>query len=168
MEKSKLHKISITGTNLTEEMLIEAENNLIKAALDTIKARLKLPGQLLNNPQLVKDYLILSLAELEHEIFGVIFLDINLQFIADELLFRGTLAHCSIYPREILKAALQHNAASVILYHNHPTGSLHPSPMDIILTNELKKILTMVDIKLKDHLICVGNETYSFQEMGEI
>ena len=102
------------------------------------------------------------------ESFAVLFLDIKNRLITSEELFRGTLSHASVYPREIVKAALHQNAASIILAHNHPSGSCEPSQADLSLTSTLKQALALVDIRVLDHFIIANPNVYSFAEHGQI
>lgn len=125
-------------------------------------------GEVLSSPQAVKQYLQLLLAKKPYESFAVLFLDVKNRLIAAEELFRGTLMHTSVYPREVVKAALGHNAASVILSHNHPSGTPEPSAADRNLTNALKQALGLVDIRVLDHFVVAGRHVYSFAEHGEV
>lgn len=125
-------------------------------------------GIVLSSPQSVKEYLQLSLCERSYEAFVVLFLDVKNRLIESVELFRGTLSHTSVYPRELIKAALTRNAASVILAHNHPTGTKEPSDADKVLTQSLKEALDMVEVRLLDHFIVAGSEIYSFAEQGLI
>ncbi|MFZ6849994.1 RadC family protein [Undibacterium sp. RuRC25W] len=120
----------------------------------------------LSSPDAVKKYLQLLLANKSHESFAVLFLDIKNRLITTEELFRGTLNHASVYPREVVKAALSHNAAALILAHNHPSGSCDPSRADIDLTQNLQQALGLVDIKILDHFIVANPHIYSFAEHG--
>ena len=120
----------------------------------------------LSSPQAVKNYLKLLLGHKTHESFAVLFLDIKNRLIISEELFRGTLSQASVYPREVVKAALSHNAAALILAHNHPSGSCEPSRADIDLTQSLKQALSLVDIKVLDHFIVANPHVYSFAEHG--
>lgn len=123
----------------------------------------------LNSPATVKDYLCLLLGGVQHEVFVVLFLDTQHRVIASEELFRGTLSQTSVYPREVVKRALMHNAAAVILSHNHPSGVSEPSQADKTLTNALKQALNLVDVRVLDHIIVAdGNGTLSFAERGLI
>jgi DNA repair protein RadC len=115
---------------------------------------------------LVRDYLKLKLGERPHEVFLAIFLDAQNRVITDEELFRGTLTQTSVYPREVVKQALKHNAAAVILAHNHPSGLAEPSHADEALTRALKQALALVDIKVLDHFIVGGGMAMSFAERG--
>jgi DNA repair protein RadC len=99
-------------------------------------------------------------------VFVCIFLDAQHRVIACDELFRGTLAQTSVYPREVVKAALAHNAAAVILAHNHPSGVAEPSRADELLTQSLKQALALVDVRTLDHFIVAGNALVSFAERG--
>ena len=120
----------------------------------------------LTSPQAVRDYLRLTLGGREHEVFVVLFLDAQHRVMSVEELFRGTLTQTSVYPREIVKAALKANAAAVIFAHNHPSGVAEPSQADELLTRQLKEALSMVDVKVLDHFIVAGRATLSFAERG--
>jgi DNA repair protein RadC len=121
----------------------------------------------LDSPQRVREYLSLSLAHAKHEIFGVLFLDAQNRLIEYRDLFRGTLTQTSVYPREVVKEALRHNAAGVILAHNHPSGAAEPSRADELLTRTLRDALALVDVKVLDHIIVAGpGRTVSFAERG--
>ncbi|SEM91784.1 RadC family protein [Nitrosomonas marina] len=121
-------------------------------------------GHVMNTPQLVRDFLNLSLANKQHEIFMAIFLDAKHHMIATDELFTGTLTQASVYPREVVKRALYHNAAAIIFAHNHPSGSAEPSQADKLLTLTLKKALDLIDVKVLDHFIVGKNEVLSFAE----
>jgi DNA repair protein RadC len=120
----------------------------------------------MDSPDDVKAFLRLKLAGLDHEVFGVMFLDAQHRVIVFEEMFRGTLTQTSVYPREIVKAALMHNAAAVILAHNHPSGSVEPSRADELLTTTLKAALALVDCRVLDHIIVASGGTCSMAERG--
>jgi len=120
----------------------------------------------LTSPDAVRDYLRLSLSALPHEAFMALFLDSQHRLVAAEELFRGTLAQTSVYPREVVKAALACNAAAVIFAHNHPSGVAEPSRADELLTMALKQALALVDIRTLDHFIVAGHQVISFAERG--
>jgi len=120
----------------------------------------------LNSPRAVRDYLQLLLGGRQQEIFLVIFLDSQHRVIASEELFHGTLNQTSVYPREVVKRALAHNAAAVILAHNHPSGVAQPSQSDHMLTDTLKQALSVVDVRILDHFIVAVGQTMSFAEKG--
>ena len=125
-------------------------------------------GMVLSSPQAVRQYLQLLIGCKPYESFAVLFLDVKNRLIASEELFRGTLTHTSVYPREVIKAALAHNAASIIVAHNHPSGTPDPSAADLALTNALKQALTLVDVRILDHFIVAGRNVYSFAEHGQL
>jgi DNA repair protein RadC len=117
-------------------------------------------------PQRVKDYLQMRLGALPHEVFAVLFLDAQQRLIACEEMFRGTLTQTSVYPREVVKRALELNTASVILSHNHPSGVLEPSRADELLTQTLKSSLQLVDVRVLDHVVVGRTGAVSFAERG--
>jgi DNA repair protein RadC len=120
----------------------------------------------LASPDAVRDYLRLTLGGLPYEAFLALFLDSQNRLLAARELFRGTLAQTSVYPREVVKAALAHNAAAVIFAHNHPSGVAEPSRADELLTAALKQALALVDIRTLDHFIVAGQRVVSFAERG--
>jgi DNA repair protein RadC len=120
----------------------------------------------LNSPQAVRDYLALKLGSLTKEVFLVLFLDTQNRLVATEEMFSGSLKETSVYPREVVKRTLHHNAASVIFAHNHPSGIAQQSKADELLTKELKQALALVDVRVLDHFVVAGNNTLSFSEKG--
>ena len=141
----------------------------LKAALELARRALKeeiSSRDALSSPRAVRDYLRLALAGREQEVFMVLLLDAQHRVIVSEELFRGTLTQTSVYPREVVKCALRHNAAAVIFAHNHPSGVAEPSHADEILTRSLKTALALVDIQVLDHFIVAGTRTLSFAERG--
>src|SRR6266850_4436230 len=141
----------------------------LQAALELARRALKeelSSRDALSSPRAVRDYLRLSLAGREHEVFLVLLLDAQHRVIACEELFQGTLTQTSVYPREVVKCTLKHNAAVVIFAHNHPSGVAEPSHADEILTRSLKSALALVDIQVLDHFIVAGPRTMSFAERG--
>ena len=123
-------------------------------------------GDALTSPQAVRDYLRLTLRARPYEVFVGIFLDSQNRVLASEEMFRGTLAQTSVYPREVVKAALACNAAAVIFAHNHPSGVAEPSRADELLTQALKQALALVDIRTLDHFVVAGSHLVSFAERG--
>ena len=123
-------------------------------------------GDALNSPRAVRDYLQLFLASRQQEVFVALFLDTQHRVIATEELFHGTLSQTSVYPREVVKRALSHNAAAVILAHNHPSGVAEPSSADELITSVLKQALALVDVRVLDHFVVAGGQTLSFAERG--
>ncbi len=134
-----------------------------RALAETLRER-----DALGSPAAVRDYLRLALANREHEVFMAVLLDAQNRILACEELFRVTLTQTSVYPREVVKCALGHNAAAVILAHNHPSGVAEPSHADQVLTQSLKQALALVDIKVLDHFIIAGGAALSFAERGLI
>ena len=120
----------------------------------------------LASPKAVRDYLRLTLARLPHEVFVAVFLTSQNRVIKVEEIFRGTLTQTSVYPREIVKLALTHNAASVIFAHNHPSGEPHPSQADRALTKTLADALALIDVRVLDHFIVAPGASLSFAEQG--
>lgn len=122
----------------------------------------------LGSPREVRDFLRISLQNLGHEAFLGIFLDTRNRVIASEELARGSLTSASVYPREVVKRALHHNAASMIFAHNHPTGDTEPSAADRALTVTLQDALKLIDVNVLDHFIVADNGILSFKERGLI
>lgn len=125
-------------------------------------------GDALNSPRAVRDYLQLLLGGRQQEVFMALFLDTQHRVIASEELFHGTLSQTSVYPREVVKRALAHNAAAVIFAHNHPSGDTEPSQSDRLLTDVLKQALGLVDVRALDHFVVTAGKTLSFAEKGLI
>jgi len=123
-------------------------------------------GDALTSPRSVRDYLQLLLRGRAREVFMAIFLDAQHRVIASEEMFHGTLTQTSVYPREVVKRALHHNAAAVIFAHNHPSGVAEPSQADHALTEALKQALALVDVRVLDHFIVAANGGLSFAERG--
>jgi DNA repair protein RadC len=117
-------------------------------------------------PDAVKHYLQLQLAAKPHEVFAVLFLDVQNRLLAMEELFRGTLTQTSVYPREVVLRALHHHAAAVVLAHNHPSGTVQPSRADEALTQTLKTTLALIDVRVLDHVIVAPGEALSMAERG--
>lgn len=154
---------------ITAELITDsADDAIIAYAIDILSRRVSRERIDLSSPANVKNYLAFKLAQYEHEIFGVIWLDVKARLIAYEELFFGTLTQTSVYPREVVKAALKHNAAGAILTHNHPSGETGPSHADELLTTALKAALALVDVRVLDHIIVAGTNTMSFAERGLI
>ena len=120
----------------------------------------------LSSPAMVRDFLRITLAERDYEVFMVLFLDAQNHVIECEEMFRGTLTQTSVYPREVVKRSLVHNAAAVILAHNHPSGVAEPSHADELLTQSLKQALALVDVRVLDHFVVAGSGVMSFAERG--
>ena len=142
-----------------------ADADVIGAALSVLSAQVS-RGNTLNSPRAVREFLAIRYANLEHEVFTVIFLDNRNRVIACEDLFRGTIDGASVYPREVVKAALAHNAAACLLAHPHPSGIAEPSQADEFITRRLKEALALVDIRLIDHIVIGGGVYVSLAERG--
>lgn len=125
-------------------------------------------GRTLGSPEAVKLYLRMHFSKHAHESFVVLFLDVKNRLIKCEEMFQGTLTHTSVYPREVVKAALKHNAAGVMLAHNHPSGAPEPSESDLLLTRALVQALALVDVRILDHFVVAGPQVHSFAEHGQI
>lgn len=142
----------------------------LQAALELARRSLKeelSARDLFASPTAVRDWLRLKLGALKYEVFGGLWLDAQNRLIHYDELFRGTLTQTSVYPREVVIKALFHNAAAVILAHNHPSGVAEPSRADEALTASLKQALALVDVKVLDHFIVAGNgPPLSFAERG--
>lgn len=147
----------------------KAKFAMLKAAVELGRRYLNeniAPGELLNNSQATKNFFANRLKTYPHEVFACLFLDNHHRILGFEELFHGTLTEASIYPREIVKRCLAHNAAKIILAHNHPSGNPKPSQADREMTRILKEALALVDIHVIDHIVVGHNESLSFVEAG--
>jgi DNA repair protein RadC len=122
-------------------------------------------GEPLTSPQITRQYLSQRMRDYAHEVFAALFLDQRHRVICFEELFRGTIDGASVYPREVVKQALQHNAAAVIFAHNHPSGVAEPSQADQHITRRLQDALSLIDVRVLDHFV-VGDDVVSFAERG--
>lgn len=143
------------------------DDSIIETALKILEKRLtyNIYAPVLTSPEDSKNFVKLKLSEYEHEVFACLFLDNRHRVISFDELFRGTIDGASVYPREVVKAALGHNAAAVIFAHNHPSGNAEPSQADKQITTRLKDALSLIDVRVLDHLV-VGSEIISFAERG--
>lgn len=154
---------SIHGMGDAKYAQLQAVLELARRALREEMAQ----GDTLSSPRAVRDYLRLAIGSQPHEIFMVLLLDAQNRILVAEELFRGTLTQTSVYPREVVKLALRHNAAGAIFAHNHPSGVAEPSRADEALTRSLKQALALVDVKVLDHFIVAGAAApLSFAEKG--
>lgn len=146
-----------------------AKYTQLQAALEIarrcLKATIKREDALLN-PETTRDYLKACLRNHPHEVFSCLFLDNANRVIQFEELFHGTIHYATIYPREVVKKALHHNAASVIFAHNHPSGLAEPSPADQEITQQLKAALALIEVRVIDHIIVGDGEMTSLAERG--
>ena len=145
---------------VTEADILTMANQLCRQRLSK--------GKALSNPGTVKEYIRTLLQGYEHEVFVVVLLDTRCRVIGTHEMFRGTLNQASVYPREVIKLALKHNAASIIMTHNHPSGDPTPSTADIALTRCLKQALSLVDVRVLDHIIVGVDGCTSLAEEGKL
>ena len=142
------------------------EDGIIAQALAILHARIK-RGPVMDSPQVVRQFLICHAAKSPHtEVFAVMFLDNQNALIECRDMFSGTLAACNVYPREVVRAALELHASAVILSHNHPSGTTDPSRADKALTNRIRDALDLVDVRTLDHIITSGGNSASMAELG--
>ena len=154
MKYHKLRAGEDTGTYLMEAPVTEAD--ILRMAQQLAMSRLS-KGRALTEPKQVFSHLQTLLQYHEHEVFALLLLDTKHRIIGFQELFRGTLDGASVYPREVVKIALEHNAAAVVLVHNHPSGDPEPSQADRTLTTTLKNALNMIGTQTLDHIV-VGHE----------
>ena len=153
---------AVPGLGSAKYVQLQAVLEMARRSLREQLAR----GTVLGSPQAVRDYLRLRLQDRPHEVFVGVFLDAQNRVLAVEELFRGTLTQTSVYPREVVKRALHHNAGALIFAHNHPSGVAEPSQADISITRRLKNALALVDIRTLDHLVVGDSEVTSLAERG--
>ena len=146
--------------------LSKTEQRAIQRALDIMRQHLRQPGAALTSPAVVRDLLKLMIAAKTQEVFVCIWLDAQHRVIEIQEAFQGTLTQTSVYPREVLRAALERNAAAVIFAHNHPSGVAQPSQADEFLTRNLKDALKLIDVTVLDHFVVAGDQAVSFAERG--
>lgn len=142
-----------------------SDDEVVAAALRILSRRI-IESSALASPRITKEYLAVRFGGMEHEIFACLYLDNRNRVTACQELFRGTFDGSSVHPREVVKEALAHNAAAVILVHNHPSGVAEPSQADELITRRLKQALALVDIRVLDHLIVGDAVVESFAERG--
>ena len=143
-----------------------SKKEVIEAATAFLEEKTYCYGESIESPTASKHYMRLKIGEQEREIFMVLFLSSQHHVIASEEMFYGTIDGAAVYPREVVKAALKHNAAAVILGHNHPSGICEPSAADERITERLQSALGLIDVRVLDHIICSQSEAYSFAEQG--
>ncbi len=144
----------------TEHLLIEQARKLLRASVRK--------GKQLTSPDDVRDFLLFTLALRENEVFGVVLLDNQNRVQVWRELFQGSVNETPIYPREVVKLALQHNAAAIILVHNHPSGSTEVSAQDRHITQRLQQALELIEVRVLDHFIVAGDCTVSMAERGQL
>lgn len=143
----------------------QSEDRIMARAAKILEKRM-VHKEILNTPNAVKDYLRTKIGARDYEVFVGLFLDAQNRLIASEELFRGTLTQTSVFPREVVKRALHHNAAGIMFAHNHPSGVAEPSHADENLTQALKEALILVDVRVLDHFVIAANASLSFAERG--
>jgi len=149
-----------------EEGFRDAEpTEVFERARALISQRYRAGSPTLGSPSLTRDYLRFHLGPCEFEQFGALWLDSRHRLIQVDMMFRGTLGNASVYPREVVKAALAANAAAAVFFHNHPSGVSEPSSADELITRRLRDALTLIDVRVLDHLI-IAESTFSFCEHG--
>ncbi|MBW5813354.1 MULTISPECIES: RadC family protein [Yersinia] len=141
------------------------EQRVIRRALRLLEKYQRQPGKQFTATSFAKSWVQLQLAREEREVFLVMYLDNQHCLLEHEALFTGSISHTEVHPRELVKAALRHNAAAVILAHNHPSGTAEISQQDKHVTQRIVKALALVEVRVLDHLV-VGNEVVSFAEQG--
>lgn len=169
--KKNIKKIKINEEESPEygtAPLIGKQEETINQALKILESRIKEKGDFMCNPKEVINFLKFKISELEHEVFSIMFLDNQHRLIKYKELFRGTINGSSVHPREILKEALKYNSSAVIIAHNHPSGMIEPSSADREITRQIKDSLELIDIRVLDHIIIGGKESFAFSERGYI
>lgn len=142
------------------------EDPLIRQAIGVLEKRIFKRDAKLTSPSDVRTYLRLKLASEALEVFAVVFLDTSHRVIAFEAMFHGTIDGASVYPRAVLKRAIEHNCSAVIFAHNHPSGLTEPSHADKMITSRLKSALELIDVRVLDHFIVGEGDPFSFAEAG--
>ena len=141
------------------------QDEILDAARAILARRIR-RGAAISSPRATREFLKLQLAGHGHEVFAILFLDNRHRLIEFVPLFRGTIDGASVYPREVVKEALARNAAAVILAHNHPSGVAEPSQADELITNRIRDALSLIDVRVLDHLVVTGDAIVSFAERG--
>jgi len=144
---------------------LERENSIIDLALTIIEQRMQ-RGESLTSPQDTKRALRMQLVQEEREVFAVLFLDNRHAIISFDRMFYGTIDSATVHPREIARRALQHNAAAVILAHNHPSGNPKPSQADVTITRQTQEALQLIDVRVLDHFVIGSSDATSMLEKG--
>jgi DNA repair protein RadC len=157
------HNLFIHGANGAAEPATSEQ--ILTAARQVLASRVR-RGALLTSPQRVREYLTVKLGALDHEVFGLVLADTRHRVIEYVELFRGTIDGASVHPREVVKLAIEKQAAAVILVHNHPSQVGEPSHADEAITRRLREALALVDVRILDHLIVAGPDVLSFAERG--
>lgn len=146
----------------------EGVDAIIQKSCDLVDDAFEQKGDAFSSPEMLKKALKARLAHLEHEVFGVLFLDSKHREIGFKIMFTGTIDSASVYPREVVKAALAMNCHGLHLFHNHPSGDTIPSAADINLTRRLKEALALIDVVVLDHIILGAGKPCSMAERGDM
>jgi len=141
------------------------DDHIVARGISILENRVK-RSRPLDSPKDVRDFCVLKLSPLEHEVFYCLYLNNQLEYIDSHEMFRGTLSQATVYPREVAKEALKRNAAAIIVAHNHPSGRLDPSRADIQMTKQLEQAMQLLDIRLVDHILVAGGKSLSLKEGG--
>lgn len=161
-QHKKHHALHATGaTSLHPDDLM-----IVTQALNILERSVRHEPLSFSSPKTTKDWLALHYGLLTREVFGVLLLDTRNRLLAHEQIFTGTLDSTAIYPREVIRCVMHHNAGAVIAVHNHPTGLNQPSRDDELITRHLKDALALVGVRLLDHFIVAGTDILSFAERG--
>ena len=164
---SKFNAKTVQVQDITGQTYEVNQAHLLRTAKRCIREQLGSELTPLTSPNAARDLVQVLIGDLEHEVFLAIWLDNRHRVIAHEVLFHGTINQAAVYPREVVKAALKHNAAAAIIAHNHPSGNPEPSQADLAITRKLQSALELIDIRLLDHLIA-GESVVSLAERGQL
>ena len=164
IQACEVKSVASQNNNVSEVDIREREDRTIKDAKSILFQRLMQTELILLNPSVSKDFLLMELSQKESEEFHALFLDNQHRLIKAKKLFKGTIDQCNIYPREVVKAALELNAAAIIFAHNHPSQLAEPSQSDIVLTKRLIGALALLDIRVLDHFIVGGTSIITITE----
>ena len=168
----EINPVLVTSLSVQDQLEVIAQSPegieaIIQMTCDLVDRRFAAVKRVcFKSPEIVKNVIKARLGHLEHEEFAVLFLDNKHREIAFKTMFRGTIDGAAVYPREVVKEALKHNAAACLLAHNHPSGSLEPSSADISLTRCLKDALALVDVRVLDHIIIGEGSPCSMAEQN--
>lgn len=149
----------------TRNIRTEIEEDIVAKALEILDKRFAV-GEILSDPKKAGAYCKAKVAEYDHEVFGVMFLDTRHRILACEIMFHGTIDGAEVHPREVVRRALLHNAAACLLFHNHPSGCPEPSAADRAVTAQLKQALALIDVRLLDHFVIGAGAPVSLAMRG--
>ncbi len=167
MKKTKVEGVDRFSGLKPADLSTGEQSSVIALALRVLEKKCAV-GKRLKSPGDTKEYLRLRLADCQNEVFGAMFLDSRHRVLAVREIFQGTVDGATVYPRVVVQQALKHNAGAMILYHNHPSGVAEPSTADKAITKRLTDALSMIDVRVLDHLVVSATESTSFAERGLI